>query len=308
MNDLEEQKKIWLHADDFGMCPNATEKIMTCWENGYLDSVSLFPNGNYEDILHLIKKDRLKVRLHLNLVEGKCLSDPKELGLLVDEDGFFRYSFVGLLFLLLSKNRKEAEKQIGMEIEKQIQFFCELTNSKRIGIDSHQHAYMIPAIFRQLCESIEKQQIQLDSLRIPAEPILPFLKHPSLYKTYNPVNIVKNLLLNFFYVINYKRIKSMEIPQSIFMGIWFSGCMDEERIKKVLPDFKNIMKKRNCQLEILFHPGGIHKAEESLDKRKFAEFYLSPGRQIEAKTLLSAEFYHFVQGDRNKINGKTKNI
>lgn len=291
MNTMEETKKIWLHADDYGMGKDSSYKILECWEKGYLDSVSLFPNGHCEDMEALVKKEGLKVRLHLNLVEGKCLSNPDQVNLLVDADGYFRYSFIGLFFQLLSKRRKAVQEQIGIEIEKQLCVFCDLMGTKTIGLDSHQHVHMIPGVFQTLCKVLRAQQVQLDTLRIPAEPIIPFVKHPSLYKTYKPVNILKNFLLNFLYLMDRKEIQCLGIQKNVFMGVWFSGFMDEERIKKVLPDFKRIMKRKNCQLEILFHPGRIQKAEEALDCRKFVEFYLSEGRKNEARTLMSADFY-----------------
>jgi hypothetical protein len=130
-------------------------------------------------------------------------------------------------------------------------------------------------------------------MRSPAEPVLPFLKHISLYPTYQPVNIVKTLMLNLLYLILKKDIERLGIKRKIFMGIMFSGCMDEKRVLKVLPDFIRIAKRKDASLELLFHPGYLLPREQALDERKkdFLNFYYDGGRKAEESALCSGDFY-----------------
>ena len=293
---MEREKQIYLHADDFGMNVESTERILKCFTEGNLDSVSIMPNGCCQEAARLVTGLPLSIRVHINLVEGKCVSDKTQVSLLVDKEGYFRYSFVGLFFLLLSGKRKEARKQITLEIKKQIQYVYSVADQSCIGIDSHQHIHMIPGVFAALCDAVEELGVEVKELRIPAEPVLPFLKHPSLYPTYRISNIVKNGVLNLLYLFNKKKIRKMGVRQSLFMGIWFSGCMDAGRILKVLPDFCKIAEKKHIFLELLFHPGNILPGEKILDETKplFTEFYRNEGRKIEAGVLQSEEFYNQI--------------
>jgi hypothetical protein len=152
---------------------------------------------------------------------------------------------------------------------------------------------MIPGVFHVLCEALQEVDIQVEEMRIPAEPITPFLKHPSVYRTYHLVNIIKNLVLNVCYLYIRPTIRRLGIHRCLFMGIWFSGHMDAQRVLKVFPDFVKIAKKRGLFLELLFHPGDILPGEEPLDKRKplFTKFYYDEGRKIEASALMSGDFY-----------------
>lgn len=289
--------KIIFHADDFGLNETSAKRIEDCYFHGNLGSVSIMVNGEYKEVYSIMNHTDIDVRLHLNLVEGPALSEPEKIPLLVDKRGYFKYSFVGLFFLLRTPKRKEAKKQIQYEIEKQMQLFCKITGKKKIGIDSHQHVHMIPAIFAAMLDAEKNLQIPIEEIRIPVEPIRPYVKQVSLYPTYSISNMIKVALLNGLYL----RVKPMArkdgIKYNLFMGVMFSGCMDEKRIRRVFPDFVKIAEKRKVSLELLFHPGYLEKHERKIDdkKEKFLHFYFSEGRKIEEKVLKSREFYEFTK-------------
>lgn len=99
-------------------------------------------------------------------------------------------------------------------------------------------------------------------MRIPTEPIGPFLREPSLYLTYRPTNLVKNAVLNsLWYFIGSSSV-------AIFCGILFSGEMDQRRLAKVFPHFLRLAQNRGMDLEFLFHPGAILPGEPFLDPKK----------------------------------------
>lgn len=174
---------MYVCADDYGVAENADRRIRECAENGALNKISVFPNCGYESDLSFDKTD-LKLSLHLNLVEGKALSKPENIGLLVSKDGFFKNSFAGLLLLSLTRKRKEFEKQLYKEINSQLEWWLEKAEPKEpILIDSHQHTHMIPSVFKTMMKVIADKNVKVKYLRIPAEPILPYLKTPSLYFT-----------------------------------------------------------------------------------------------------------------------------
>lgn len=57
---------------------------------------------------------------------------------------------------------------------------------------------MIPICYWALLEVIVEQHYKTEYIRITKEPIIPYLINISLWKTYKPVNWIKNLLLNFY--------------------------------------------------------------------------------------------------------------
>lgn len=289
--------KIYLHADDFGMNEPSSERILDCYRNGYLNGISVLGNGCYEKALLETEGNDLSIRLHLNLVEGPCVSDKREIALLVDERGYFRYSFIGLLFLVMSPRRKKALKQIETELENQLLAFCRFTGSREIAIDSHQHFHMIPPVFYSLLRVIERNQLRVQTMRIPAEPLIPFLKHPSLYRTYRIDNIMKNVLLNILFIIVKKEVERKKINRTVFMGLMFSGSMKSWKILKLMPDFIKIADKKQMSMELLFHPGNILAQERVMDfrKKEFLKFYYDENRKREADILKSEEFYKQIE-------------
>lgn len=280
--------QINIHADDYGMMPHSNERIRKCWENGCINGVSVMVNGSRPALDG--DPGKIPAALHLNLVEGKPMTAPERIPLLVREDGCLKHSFFGLLMLSLSGKKKELEEQLYLEIDAQIGEFCRLyPEGGELSLDSHQHTHMIPLVFRTMLRVIRDRKLRVNYLRIPAEPIGPFLREPSLYTTYRPVNLLKNAVLNFLWLFNRREFRWAGIPTAIFCGIVFSGEMDERRLTKVYPHFLRLAQKQEKDLEFLFHPGAILPGEAFLDPEKtgFCEFYLSPGRQTDARTLCS---------------------
>lgn len=279
---------IYIHADDYGMTSLTCKRIEHCWKYGCLNSISIMPNGCLNDSADLKPTDKMHRAIHLNLVEGKALTDPKHIPLLVRPDGYMKCSFVHLLFLSISPKRKQFEEQVYLEVKEQIQAVRSLLpEDEPILIDSHQHTHMIPMIFRTILRIVKEEQIAVQYLRVSAEPILPFILEPSLYCTYKPVNLVKNFLLNFLWLFIRKEFNKTGIPSAVFCGIIFSGNMDISRVMAVFPHFYKIAQKRGYDLEFLFHPGYTEPNEPLMDpyKKSFHSFYLSNGRKTENKTL-----------------------
>ena len=108
-----------VHADDFGISIGITDGIMEAYLHGRLDRVSIVPNGKAFDyaVERLRENPGLECAVHLNLVEGKCLSEMHKIRLLVTSDGYFRRSFLSLWLLhvfALGKRRLLLE-QSGVE-------------------------------------------------------------------------------------------------------------------------------------------------------------------------------------------------
>lgn len=285
-------KNTIFHADDFAACPEVSQHILDCKQNGILHSVSILANSPYlHECMQMLRpySDTLKYNIHFNIAEGPCLSNPSDLSLLVNEQGMFCTSFFKILLMSCGKKRTVLKQQLELELSKQLNLLLPyLGKHNGIRIDSHQHYHMIPVVLDAILSAVKKSGKKIEFIRIPSEPIVPFLKHPSLYFSYRPINFVKNIVLNILKYGNAGRLKPYQSKTAVFFGIIMSGRMDLKRISALLPDFMKIAEKKKLPLEILAHPGQISDVNELLDPNNdnCKSFYMSSGRNIEKEMLL----------------------
>lgn len=279
---------IYFCADDYGLCDSTSVHIQKCIDKGALNKVSVFPNLDKIDLPKILENKNIRVSLHLNLVEGKCMADISEIDLIADKNGNLKHTFAGLFRLGLF-HRKKLEAQAYKEIKAQVLFWKSvLPKDVPLCIDSHQHTHMIPAVFKALLKVINDEKINLTYMRIPAEPIMPYIKTPSLYFTYSLVNIIKQWLLKLLWLLNKNRFKRCQIPTSYFMGILFSGKMNEKRVNKILPKYIRMAEKDGRDIEVLFHPGYIEKSQTDFKDKNivFERFYMSENRKTEFDSVM----------------------
>ena len=284
---------IYFCADDYGISACSNSRIENCLENGILNKISVLPNGEISDFKQRLSGNNTILSLHINLVEGRPLSEPNDVDLLITDNGYFKYSFIGLFFLSFSPQRKKLEKQIYKEIQSQIRFWTKVMGENTaFSIDSHQHTHMIPFIFKILMRVIDDEGLNVSSIRIPAEPISPYLFSPSLYFEYKPTGLLKQWLLKAFAFANRKELAKAKIKSAYFMGIMFSGKLNEARIKKLIPHYLKLAKRKNRDIEIGLHPGYLKSGEKLIDgiRQDFQKFYYSPWRNTEYNTLLNFKY------------------
>ncbi len=280
---------IYICADDYGISDRVSANIQKCIEKGALNKVSIFPNFDKIDLNKILENKNIKVSLHLNLVEGKCMANADETDLIADVNGNLKHTFGGLLKLSLF-HKKEFEAQVYKEIRSQVLFWKGiLPEGMPFCIDSHQHTHMIPGVFRALIKALNDEEIVIKHMRIPAEPILPYIQTPSLYFTYKPINIIKQWLLKILWLINKSQARKYNIPTAHFFGILFSGKMDEKRVSKILPEYKKLAEKDGKDIEVLFHPGYLEKSKLDFKNENivFEDFYLSENRKTEFDSVIN---------------------
>lgn len=235
---MTEKPYIYFCADDFGITGFSCDKIADCVREGCLNKVSVLPNSELEDIEKRTGEiGQVHLSVHLNLVEGRCVGKRQNLGLLTDSDGYFKNTFTGLL-AKSAFHRVHFKKQVKYELREQIKKARALMPcGTPLFLDSHQHTHMIPAVFAALCEVIEEDGLEVGYIRIPAEPVLPFLRTPSSWGSFFSVNFIKQRVLHFCFLFDKGKLERNKYPYACFFGILFSGDMNEKRVKKVLPQF-----------------------------------------------------------------------
>lgn len=302
---------IDVHADDYALTLNTSKDILDCMKAGKLDSISIVPNMScFTECMELLHEAIPElpflplISVHLDFVEGNCLAGADAVPLLTRNGSNLTGLSWGGLFKLsyLPGKRKATKKQLKKEIKEQISVVLKETEycrelaaknevpfrQKGLRIDSHQHAHMIPVVWEALTEVIAEEDYEVEYIRNSKEVLAPFLSEVPLWKTYRPINFVKNRLLSFYShkVDRYTAEKSLN--RMYLWGLVMSGHMDYDRVVRLYRKIASKAEKENRVLEILFHPG-ITLPEEVTDeigKEAAEDFYLLPDRHIEKETVM----------------------
>lgn len=290
--------KIDIHADDYGLTPNTSNTILAGIEAGKLNSISIMPNmENFsEGVLDWKKKitkdDCIQISVHLNFMEGFCLSPKELLPHLVDEKGLFSISWGSLVKFnfnpfIRTRVKEELKKEIKAQIQR-VAIAYDIDLYSNICIDSHQHTHMIPLVLEAIVETIEEEKWKVSYIRITKEIVWPYFKAFVLWEKHELINIVKVIILNSFAIWDKGLFDRLEAKPMILSGVFFSGKMSYERVHSILPLLKKVAQKKGYNLEILFHPGTALLSEmgEEFNHQEANKFYLSEGRQIEYDAMM----------------------
>ena len=259
---------IEFHADDYGLFPAASRRIIECINEGYISGISIMPNSpalnECMDILKKECKKDVRLTIHLNLVEGRPLSPAEEVPDLIDQEGNFDISFEEILLAnIIPGTKKDLKKQIKAEYKRQIEnclkYFPE---GKGIRLDSHRHYHCIPLLFDIIDELVKEEGYDVVSVRITREKP-EFYRGITKFEYLKPLNVVKAILLNTLCGIDRMRHKGLySLYASDFSGVMFSGHMTYKNLVRIL---KNISLDRRAfkdNIELLFHPGAVLEEED----------------------------------------------
>ena len=297
MNEEQLSKSTEIHVDDYAISINASKAMLALIRQDKVNGISIIPNvACYQECLGLLIPvlqekgyDRLKVSVHLNLMEGKPCSNLAEVPDLIDEDGYLDLSWGSLLLNSYHLLRyQKIKNQLKKELYAQIKMVIEsLPDGYRLRIDSHQHTHVLPIVFSALKEVIQENQLEVEYIRVPCEPLHVYFKHLSLIRTYSIVNIVKNIVLNLYGTFMKGWIKRKKIQSSCLWGVVMSGKMDGPRVEKLLDDFLKYAGSKKLKLEILFHGGSVLPEEitKEYSKQGFRDFHLSQDRRTEWEAI-----------------------
>jgi len=282
--------EIRIHADDLGATASVDESIWTVLQAGGIDGASVLANGDSLENTAARLNDRcgcsIRLRVHLNLSEGRPLSDPASIEKLVDSEGRFRYGFCGILGLWLrsgDSERQRLRKMIKQEFTAQVKRVIDLFGSRSVcGVDGHIHVHMLPFIFDLASRACSEHGLQ--EIRITRE--IPHFAPTVGISSHFMKNILKHLLLNA--LASRAKIVSRKYglnSAEYVAGVLYSGLMSDSTARAAV----NAALRRGCNsLELLFHPGRANIGEISRWKgqEKIAAFYLDPKRDIEKNALV----------------------
>ncbi len=263
-----QMKKIIINADDFGLSKEINEAVKLGFQSGMLTSSSIITNTNYfshavDVILPQIKD--IGLGFHFNITEGQSLTAPS---LLCDRNGVFNNGYIQLLY-------KSANKEVMLQIEKEFEAQIEriLKYHEISHLDSHVHIHSIPAIFRLFIKMAKKYNIKY--IRLQKE--IPYLILKKSFNKKYMINIIKNILLNSFSLINSNMLKSENYISSndYLIGVLYTGFMDEDTIINGL----KCIGKTDSTVEIILHPS-LCIDENNTDDARYSEFLITQNQEL----------------------------
>lgn len=300
-----------IHADDYALTLNTSKDMLACMREGKLDSISIVPNMScFEACMALLYEEIPKLpflplmSVHLDFVEGRSLAGKEAVPDLTKPDSDLMGLGWGGLFAAsyLPGKRRKIKSQLVREIKaqmKRVQEAVEKCRSiaeksgvscaqKGLRIDSHQHAHMIPVVWEAVLETISEEGYQVEYIRNSKEVLGVFLTDASLYKTYRPINFVKNRLLHFYSYKVDRYCRACGMKPMYLWGLVMSGRMDKGRVARLYQKMREKAEKDGRTLEILFHPGLTLPEEVTpeIAKEAAADFYLRKDRHLEMSAVL----------------------
>ncbi len=299
-----------IHADDYALTTHTSEDMLDCMRQGELDSISIVPNMScFRECMEMLYAAIPEfpflpgMSVHLDFVEGHSLAGAENVPFLVSEGSALMGLSWGGVFLLsyLPWKRREAKRQLKAEIKAQIRTVKEAVgraldiarengipcSQRGLRIDSHQHAHMIPVVWEALTEAIAEEKMEVEYIRNSRELLRPFVSETALWRTYRPVNFVKNRILAFYSHRVDRYLAAHGLAPMYLWGLVMSGRMDFDRIERLYPKMAAKAEKDGRVLEILFHPGGMlpGEATDEIGQEAAADFYLQGDRRTEREAV-----------------------
>lgn len=165
-------KQVIFTADDFGLCAEVNEAVERAHTNGVLSAASLMvaAPAAADAIARAKRLPKLKVGLHLTLVDGVPLLPPAEIPSLVDSQGAFSGDLVasGMKWFFSPAARRDLRKEIGAQFGA-----FRATDLALDHVNAHNHMHLHPTVLSVILENA--QAFGVRAIRIPAEPPQPVL-------------------------------------------------------------------------------------------------------------------------------------
>ncbi len=165
-------KQVIFTADDFGLCLEVNEAVERAHTSGVLSAASLMvaAPAAADAIARAKRLPKLKVGLHLTLVDGSPLLPPAEVPSLVDARGAFSDDLVasGIKWFFSSAARRDLRKEIGAQFTA-----FRAAGIKLDHVNAHNHMHLHPTVLSIILENARAFDVR--AVRIPAEPPQLFL-------------------------------------------------------------------------------------------------------------------------------------
>jgi hopanoid biosynthesis associated protein HpnK len=160
-------KRLIVTADDFGLAPEVNEAVEAAHKSGVLSAASLMVAGPAvtEAVARARRMPRLRVGLHLALVDGPALLSREQAPDLVDGDGRLRTDLARFGWEIAV--RPAVRRQVRAEIKAQFKAF-HATGLPLDHVNAHKHYHLHPVIAYEMLSV--GQAYGMKGVRVPIEP------------------------------------------------------------------------------------------------------------------------------------------
>ena len=272
-----------VNADDLGVSRGATLAIVRAHREGIVTSASLAVTspfyGHALDACVQACPD-LGVGLHFTLSAGKPVSSRRQIPLLVDENGFFRWRFSSLLRAVAVQKRADLLEQVEIELEAQLLRMIGV-GVRPDHIDSERHVHLIPGIFEKVLSAARRHEVRFLRLGRDIGARCLSLTHTSGLLLSG--GFVKLWLLSSLSKRNRARIGGGTLSAEYFASYLYSGRLD-----LLLP---RILKRPPLAgvTEVMVHPGIPEESRGvELGNRELERYVASVDRRRELEACIEA--------------------
>jgi hopanoid biosynthesis associated protein HpnK len=277
---MESSKRLIVTADDFGLTVRVNEAIATAHREGIVTTASLMVNAPaFEPAVEIARNNpNLDIGLHLNLTEGRPVSDPATIPSIADASGGFLYRHPLRLARALATGkvrRFDLEREIRAQIEKAVASELWITH-----IDGHKHVHVMPAvlgIISKVAPEYGIHGIRLTRERVPRLGALLARHKPSRS------HILKQYFFGKALSLLSRGSKQDMVAPKRFYGITQTGFLDLATITDVVHDVDDGIH------ELMCHPGYVDDDLKRTPTRLHAE------RERELQLLTGAEVRSLIR-------------
>lgn len=160
-------KALIVTADDFGAALEVNEAVEQAHRNGILTAASLMVAGPAaaDAVARARRMPRLRVGLHLTLLEGRPVLPPAKVRDLVDACGSFRTDMGRFGFEIFT--RPSVRHQVANEITAQFEAFRS-TGLPLDHVNAHKHFHLHPTLAGMILRI--GARYRMSAIRVPYEP------------------------------------------------------------------------------------------------------------------------------------------
>lgn len=327
-------------ADDCGISAPVTDAIFQCLDAGGLRGASVIAGGACAVEAaralggRLYKNPDISIGIHLNLLEGRSVSSPADVPMLVDEQGWFRRGLGGLwtaVTLSAARKKQALLEQMVHECRAQVDVVRTAVHAGwhaafaqenpgaaepeecpfSFYLDGHLHIHAIPAFQPVLAAVLD--HYSFSHVRTPVEARC-FLPAPlSLQLTGG----LRRELLGLWGrgLRSFLDQRGVAFPD-FFVGAFASCNLTLPVLEKALRHVRDTANSPDALVEIMFHPfsvqaNNVDSAAQPPSSQPLSEpscsgiaarqaalgkSYATPGRRAEAAMLLSPDFQRLMLG------------
>ncbi len=260
-------KTVTFSADDFGLSESVNEAVETAHRDGILQAASLMVAGPAaaDAVRRARANPKLRVGLHLVVIEGPAVLPPGQIPLLVDANGAFPSDQLALGINYFF--RPSVRRQLAAEIRAQFRAFA-ATGLALDHANAHKHMHLHPTVGAMMLRI--GRDFGLGRIRVPAEP------PDVLARCGTAPSLGDRLLYGWTGLLRRQARAAGVTTNDHCFGLAWSGHMTTDRVRKLLANLPD------GDSEIYFHPAA--RRDAALDR-------LMPSYEHEAELAALLESY-----------------